>query len=340
MQAKVVFERLSRLVNRNELVFDATITLVAILVYRLIVPEGGFIFSNLGWGVMVATIVCVQFFTALFFASIIKKNFELKDAVKAGTWPPAGERVGFVDRINKKLAGSTFVHVVTWILIWSAISSLFILMPLKITDEIAHYTINTGWDNPDKYLTSFVAFLCCCSVIVAGVVHFKFIVPASVWCFIISIPFAYLVFEFPLSIVFFACRAGWIGAILFVLVTGGAVVGILMLKRYFFDKSISSVPFLKKLSGPFRVLVLPFLTALSLTVWSEMSLVSSVHDMIREGLAVNMVNVFPYLLVSGLIPVRALVFFTPPIKPLNIIFSIGALYLYFSSLEAVLAKIV
>ncbi|OHD55483.1 MAG: hypothetical protein A2Y33_11785 [Spirochaetes bacterium GWF1_51_8] len=332
-------EKFSRIVNLNELVFDLTLSITAIIVYRLIVPKAGFLFSGSDIPFTIAVIVCVQFFTALFFAGILKRYDEMQAAVKTGAYPPADSKPGFTKRFNKRLAETPAVGILLGIFVFAAVTSLYILMPMSVNNVIAKITMEAADNDPNRYLGMFVFFLTGVIVILPGVLIFKDDKGAIRWMIIISLLFAYEALAFPFSIVYFAFLGGAVGAILFVLITAGAVTGTILLKRCFIDKDFTAIPAVKKIAGPLKMFVIPFFTAIAMIVWSELSMISAAQDLIHENLAVNMANIFPYLLLSGLVPVRVVILFAPPVKPLNILISAVTMYLFFVNLDSVLVKL-
>ena len=82
--------------------------------------------------------------------------------------------------------------------------------------------------------------------------------------------------------------------------------------------------------------VVPFFAAAAMIAWHELVLANSVKILQQKQIAVNLLNIFPLLLLSGLIPIRLVVLLVPPIQPINILTSIASLIFFLASLDKAL----
>ncbi|OHD55484.1 MAG: hypothetical protein A2Y33_11790 [Spirochaetes bacterium GWF1_51_8] len=335
MGIRDVFEKLSEYVNLNELVFDLTITAAAVFVYR----QSGFLFHQPGIWEKIAVIVCVQFFTALFFAGILKRYDELKEDCALGIYPPFGNRIGFIDRMNKRMVKSKIVRFILYLFLFAGVNGLFILMPMEVYKIARQMAMAAESGDANKYMMVVTLLTTGFAVMLAGVMMFKGSQALVRWYAISAVPFISEFIVWPIGIVFFAYAHGFLGAVLFLVGTGGIFAGIIIFKIMLADREIMDKPIAVKLMRPLRAIVIPFLTAVALFAWNDMILYSSVRELSLNHIGINMANIFPYLLLGGLVPVRAAALFAPPVKPVNILISAVTFYLFFANIDAILGGI-
>ncbi|NPV02671.1 MAG: hypothetical protein HPY53_14960 [Brevinematales bacterium] len=336
---KKFFEKISHSVNLNELVFDATLTLSAFILYRLVVPKSGFLFITNDLTVIIAVIICTQFLISLLLFGILRNYDDMREAALAGNSRAIPQGNGISARINTWLIKAPLPGVLLFLIICVAITGLYILMPMKAFNIIDQITIQAPDSDPNRFLGMFISFLAGSAVILPGVILFKITEAGMRWFFIVSIPFVYEFLAIPFSVVYFAMQGGAWGAILFVLITAGVITGIVLLKRYLMEENRATPPLLKKFGVLSRTWIIPFFTALAMLVYNEMSLASAANDLVKSGLDVNLLNIFPLLLLSGIIPIRAIMLLSPPVRVINLVISVITLVLFFTNIESVLGRL-
>ena len=339
MRNNALADKISGLINLDELVFDLTLSVAALVVYRLIVPRDGFLFMKTGVVEMIVIILCVLFFTALFFAGILRKYDELSEDCRLGIYPPAGNRIHAIDRLNKWMAETPFVGFLLGACIFVGINGLFILMPMDLYKAVTKIAVDAGREDANQFIVMFTLFLAGMSVILAGVTLLKGLQSLMKWFTITIIPFLAAVVMWITSIIYFAYLFGAVGVILFILISSGLVAGIVLLKVYFRDREITDIPVLEKVVPPVRMIVIPIFTALAMMAWNEMILISSANQLADNHISIDMANIFPYLLLGGLIPIRAVILFAPPVKPLNIVIAGAAFAWFFINLDSVIGTL-
>ena len=336
---KGIVERISHTVNMNELVFDITLTLSAFILYRLVVPKSGFLFITTNLTVIIAVIICAQFLISLLLFGILRNYEEMREAALAGNSRASQHGNSISERINTWLIKAPLPGVLLFLIICVVITGLFILMPMKAFNIIDQITIQAADNDPNRFLGMFISFLAGSAVILPGVLLFKINEACMRWFFIVSIPFVYEFLAIPFSVVYFAMLGGALGAILFVLITAGVITGIVLLKRHFLEDERIPSPILKKFSNLSRTWIIPFFTALAMLVYNEMSLASAANELVKSNLDVNTLNIFPLLLLSGIIPIRAIMLLSPPVRLINLVISAITLVLFFTNIESVLGRL-
>jgi len=337
-----------RRININEMVFDITVSFFALFFYRLFLPENGLVLSKISLLTAFVLILSVQFFMALFLADILQTFDRYRDDCFADKYPKPGKHVGVSDKINEWLLLNPYIYIVIVILYFAGISGLYILMPLelyKIVGELVDAQRITGGMN--EYLDILTPFLTGLPVLIVGLMMFKgegpgigITNPLTRWYGISLVPFMMFSFVWPLSSKYFAHAFGLIGGFLFMLITIPLFAGVIFLKVRSAEKKYTEIPTIAIILKPLRMIAVPFFTAVAMILWHELVLANSVKVLQQKQIVINLLNVFPLLLLSGLIPIRLVILLVPPVKPINVLISTASLIFFLTSLDKVLLLVI
>jgi hypothetical protein len=257
-----------------------------------------------------ALILCVQFFIALFLVDILQTFDRFREDCFADKYPKPGKPARLSDKINEWLLLNPYIYILIVILYFIGINGLYILMPLelyKIVGEFVDMQRITGGMN--EYLDILTPFLTGLPVLIVGLMMFKgdgpgigITNPLTRWYGISFVPLLMFSFVWPLSSKYFAHAFGLIGGFLFMLITIPLFAGIILLKIRSAKKEYTKIPAIANILKPLRMFAVPFLTAAAMIAWHELVLVNSVKILQQKEIAVNLQNIFPLLLLSGLFP--------------------------------------
>ncbi|OHD57221.1 MAG: hypothetical protein A2Y33_07450 [Spirochaetes bacterium GWF1_51_8] len=306
MDKKDFIEKLVSLVNIYELIFDLTITAVSLIVYRLILLPGGFIFIGIEPLSGLFLFFGAQFFTALFFTAIYRRFTEIRE-------------------------DSKFVEGVIKVVMFLGITGLYILMPL----EIFHYIDRMPGKNSEfGFVILSLSGLLISLAVYIGTPKDDF--PTVKYT--IYVPMVVGVACFPVA-VFHVFASSVIGGIVFLIVTAGIVVAAVMIKNGIAKRKEPLPRLVTRTGSAFMLFALPVLTAVAIAAWQELSLISTVTGFTNNKLPVRHEDVIIMMTLGGLIPIRLLAALAPPFRIINLAVAVPAMYYYFTSLLAAAEKL-
>jgi hypothetical protein len=307
MENQGVIEKVSRWVNLNELIFDAVLTIIGLVVYRLIVPASGFLTSGIGFWPLFIIVLGVQFIVIVFFGSLFRQFEELTGKL-------------------------TFLRVLIRIILFLAITGLYVLMPLEL------YRIFSQTEEIQNDFALAVFGLMGYIMILGAITGFR-LDQLKVIKFILYVPGLMTIGTLPITVIYFFTYHGILAGILSIVILAGVMFGVIVLKQHFENKKPTEKPALIRMKSVLLIAGIPILTVAALTVWQEMTLISTARAMANNNMAISPENILPVLLWSGFIPIRILAALAPPYKPVNTVITLGAFYFYYTSLVSIIDKL-
>ncbi|NPV03022.1 MAG: hypothetical protein HPY53_16735 [Brevinematales bacterium] len=299
--------RIGKLINLNELIFDIALTVIGVMVYRMVVPKTGFLTSGMDFWTLFIIVLGVQFIVVVFFGSIYRQFEEIAE-------------------------GHGFVRVLINIILFVAITGVYVLMPLELFRIFEHME-----NAPTDF--SFVVFGLMGYMIILGALAGFRLDQIESLKYILYVPGMVTIATLPIAIIYFFINHGVLAGILTIVILAGILIGVFFLKKRLENKDPSENKTVIRLKSVLYMAVIPILTVVALTIWQELTLISTARSMANNDLAISAENILPILLWSGFIPVRILAALAPPYKPVNTVITLGSFYFYYISLVSVIDKI-
>jgi hypothetical protein len=308
MENKRFLENIFRWVNLNELVFDAAIAGISMILYHILAPVSGFLLFDTDPLVMLPIMGVSEFCIMLFFGQIY--------------------RVFNEENLNPPRVLSALSDIILFI----AINGIFFLMPALMASVVR--SIPDIAENIEFALVPISG-----AFIILGITfgfprrNLKDIEP------LLSLPLAITALMGVISVLFVLFTYGVIPGIIYILFIGGALLlnRLLLLKP---EKEAALRPVPKIRAG--RVIagiIVPIAVVFALMVWQELIVVRSVTNALAAGETLTPWNIVVLMTLSGLIPVRILAILAPPIRPINAGIAVISMFFYFLSIAAAIKKL-
>ncbi|OHD56926.1 MAG: hypothetical protein A2Y33_08160 [Spirochaetes bacterium GWF1_51_8] len=294
-----LIETILRWINPYELFFDLAIGLTAAIIYRAAAPVTGFILLDTGPLFAFAAMAISEFFIMMFFGQVFRRH----------------DRV-----ITEKSRG---FDLFTLLLVFFTVGGVIFIMPAMLS-----FILESIPDFPQGI--GFTLVPVSGAVIIIGVCFgFTRDLFGKIRIFL-ALPLSLTGLMGAASVIYIGFTYGWLNAGLYALLPVGAIVLYWIMKGR--AERLKDVPIrTRKAARILGSILLPVAAALSMMVWQELMIVR-VALIAHEGSTVAPWNLFVFLLMSGLIPIRILAAIAPPFRPVNFGIAVIAFYFYFTSI--------
>jgi hypothetical protein len=296
--------RIEKWINIYELVFDAAIAGISMILYHILAPVSGFLLFDTDPLLMLLIMGVSEFCIMLFFGQVFRAH----------------------EDSSEKLTTLTIIIIIL------AIHFVFLIMPARLS-AVFEKIPGIG----DELVFAFVPISG--AFVILGItfgfprIYLKDFSPIFGFVFALSGLLSVL------SFIEILLKFGIIPGLIFLLIVGSPLlINRIIVLRPIPKKSKKTSPLLK----PLRIIagiLISVAAAFSLMVWQELITVREVQNAVSAGEHISPWHILLMLFFSGIIPVRILAIIAPPFRPINAGIAVISMFFYFFSIAAAINKL-